>query len=127
MIRKKIMAAALPVILLLAGCGSQADKTADAKPTEPAAEVSAAPTEPAASGKEDPEKTIWDYLMGKIGNAYGAAGLMGNLYAESGLKANNLQNSFNKKLNITDEEYTRLVDCGNYPDFIADKAGYGLA
>jgi len=79
-----------------------------------------------AAGK-DPEKQIWDFLMEKIGNAYGAAGLMGNLYAESGLKANNLQNSYNKKLNITDEEYTRLVDGGNYPDFIADKAGYGLA
>lgn len=76
---------------------------------------------------EDPEKKIWDFLMGKIGNAYGAAGLMGNLYAESGLKPNNLQNSFNKKLNITDEEYTMLVDGGHYPDFIADKAGYGLA
>jgi len=65
--------------------------------------------------------------MGKIGNAYGAAGLMGNLYAESGLKANNLQNSFNNKLNIMDEEYTMLVDGGNYPDFVTDKAGYGLA
>ena len=75
----------------------------------------------------DPEKTIWDYLMGKIGNACGAAGLMGNLYAESGLKANNLQNSFNKKLNIMDEEYTMLVDGGHYPDFVTDKAGYGLA
>lgn len=75
----------------------------------------------------DPEKTIWMYLMGKIGNAFGVAGLMGNLYAESGLNPNNLQNSYNKKLNITDEEYTALVDGGNYPDFIADKAGYGLA
>ena len=75
----------------------------------------------------DPEKHIWDFLMGKIGNAFGVAGLMGNLYAESGLKPNNLQNSFNKKLNITDEEYTMLVDGGHYPDFIADKAGYGLA
>ena len=94
---------------------------------KPGAEKELAPTEPAASDKEDPEKTIWDYLMGKIGNAMGAAGLMGNLYAESGLKSNNLQNSYNKKLNITDEEYTSLVDGGNYPDFIADKAGYGLA
>ena len=75
----------------------------------------------------DPEKRIWDYLMDKIGNAYGAAGLMGNLYAESGLKANNLQNSYNKKLNIMDEEYTMLVDGGFYPDFVKDKAGYGLA
>ena len=82
---------------------------------------------PAADTVSDPEKAIWDFLMGKIGNAYGAAGLMGNLYAESGLKANNLQNSFNKKLNIMDEEYTMLLDGGNYPDFVTDKAGYGLA
>ena len=75
----------------------------------------------------DPEKHIWDFLMGKIGNAFGAAGLMGNLYAESGLKSNNLQNSFNKKLSIMDEEYTMLVDGGFYPDFVKDKAGYGLA
>ena len=59
--------------------------------------------------------------------AYGATGLMGNLYAESGLRANNLQNSYEKKLNITDEEYTRLVDDNAYPDFVKDKAGYGLA
>ena len=36
----------------------------------------------------DPEKTIWLYLIGKIGNAFGVAGLMGNLYAESGLRDN---------------------------------------
>ena len=82
---------------------------------------------PVLEPDNDPVKTIWLYLMSKIGNANGAAGLMGNLYAESGLKPNNLQNSYNKKLNITDEEYTALVDGGNYPDFIADKAGYGLA
>lgn len=82
---------------------------------------------PATEVTSDPEKYIWDFLMGKIGNAFGVAGLMGNLYAESGLKPNNLQNSFNKKLNITDEEYTMLVDGGFYPDFVKDKAGYGLA
>ena len=82
---------------------------------------------PAVEPVKDTERKIWDYLFGRIGNAYGAAGLMGNLFAESGLHPNNLQNSYNKKLNITDEEYTRLVDDGNYPEFIADKAGYGLA
>ena len=82
---------------------------------------------PAADKVDDPEKTIWDYLMRKLGNAYGVAGLMGNLYAESGLRANNLQNSYEKKLNITDAEYTRLVDEDSYPDFVRDKAGYGLA
>ncbi len=75
----------------------------------------------------DTEKHIWLFLMEKIGNAYGVAGLMGNIYAESGLRANNLQNSYEKKLNITDEEYTRLVDDNAYPDFVKDKAGYGLA
>lgn len=75
----------------------------------------------------DSEKKIWDFLMGKIGNANGVAGLMGNLYAESGLRANNLQNSYEKKLNISDKEYTMLVDGGNYPNFVTDKAGYGLA
>lgn len=76
---------------------------------------------------KDPEKAIWDFFFSKIGNAYGVAGLMGNLYAESGLSPINLQNSYNKKLNITDEEYTKLVDVNNYPDFVTDKAGYGLA
>jgi len=80
------------------------------------------------SGKiDDPEKIIWDYLMEKIGNAYGVAGLMGNLYAESGLKANNLQDNYSKEHGILDEEYTMLVDSGHYTDFATDKAGYGLA
>ena len=74
-----------------------------------------------------PENVIWTYLLSQIGNEYGVAGLMGNLYAESGLSSINLQNTFNKKLNITDEEYTRLVDGNNYPNFVTDKAGYGLA
>lgn len=65
--------------------------------------------------------------MSKIGNAYGVAGLMGNLYAESGLRSNNLQNSFEKKLNMSDEAYTRAVDNGTYTNFINDSAGYGLA
>ena len=74
----------------------------------------------------DPERYIWNYLFAKIGNAYGVAGLMGNAFAESGLNPINLQNTYNKKLNISDEEYTRLVDDGAYPDFAKDKAGYGL-
>ena len=79
------------------------------------------------SSVADNEKTIWEYLYGKLGNAYGAAGLMGNLRAESNCKPTNLQDSYEKKLNITDWEYTRLVDGGDYPDFATDKASYGLA
>lgn len=73
------------------------------------------------------EQKIWSFLMGKIGNAYGVAGLMGNLYAESALRANNLQNSYEKKLGMTDKSYTAAVDDGSYTNFAKDSAGYGLA
>lgn len=81
----------------------------------------------ASTGSAADEKTIWDYLMGKIGNAYGVAGLMGNLYAESALKSNNLQNSYESKLGYTDASYTQAVDNGSYTNFVKDSAGYGLA
>lgn len=57
----------------------------------------------------------------------GVAGLMGNLFAESGLKSTNLQNTFEKKLGMTDSTYTEAVDNGSYDNFIKDSAGYGLA
>lgn len=76
---------------------------------------------------KDTERIIWDYLMSKIQNAYGVAGLMGNLYAESGLKSNNAQNSGNTRLGMTDDEYTNAVDNGSYTNFIRDSIGYGLA
>lgn len=82
-----------------------------------------------AMGKAaNPEGQIWDYLLAKIGNACGVAGLMGNMQAESGLKTNNLQNSFEKKLGFTDETYTAAVDSGAYTraQFISDGAGMGL-
>ena len=72
-------------------------------------------------------KVIWDYLIGKIGNAYGVAGLMGNLYAESALNPMNLQNSYEKSLGYTDATYTAAVDNGSYANFVKDSAGYGLA
>lgn len=76
---------------------------------------------------ENTERAIWDYLAGKGLNAYAVAGLMGNLYAESGLNSCNLQNSCNKRLNMTDAQYTAAVDNGSYGNFVNDKAGYGLA
>lgn len=72
-------------------------------------------------------KIIWDFLMDKIGNPYGVAGLMGNLRAESALKPTNLQNSTEKRLSLSDEEYTKAVDDGSYTNFVKDSAGYGLA
>ena len=52
---------------------------------------------------------------------------MGNLYAESGLLPNNLQNTYEKKLGLSDAEYTKRVDNGTYTNFVRDSAGYGLA
>lgn len=73
------------------------------------------------------EQKIWSFLMGKIGNAYGVAGLMGNLNAESALNPNNLQNSYERSLGMTDAQYTAAVDNGSYTNFAKDSAGYGLA
>lgn len=83
-------------------------------------------SQPTTGNKTD-EKVIWDFLMDKLGNAYGVAGLMGNLYAESALKPTNLQNSYEKKLGYSDDGYTAAVDNGSYTNFVRDSAGYGLA
>ena len=78
---------------------------------------------------EDNSKKIWDFLVENGLTKIATAGLMGNLYAESGLKPNNLQNTYNKKFNMTDEQYTTIVNTKMYSRdaFSKDKAGYGLA
>ena len=73
------------------------------------------------------DQFIWNFLKKEGFNDYGTAGLMGNLQAESGLSPNNLQNTFNSKLGLSDEEYTKRVDNGTYTNFVHDSAGYGLA
>lgn len=73
------------------------------------------------------ERTIWVSLVDKLGNEYGAAGLMGNLKAESGLVSTNLQNSYQNALGFSNLTYTKAVDDGTYTNFEQDKAGYGLA
>lgn len=65
--------------------------------------------------------------MDKIGNVYGVCGLMGNLQAESALISTNMQNSYEKKLGMNDESYTKAVDNGTYTNFATDRVGYGLA
>lgn len=78
------------------------------------------------TGKNNSEK-IWNFLTDAGLNVFGAAGLMGNLFAESGLRPDNLQNSYERKLGMTDDGYTKSVDDGSYANFVNDKAGYGLA
>ena len=77
------------------------------------------------TGKNNEEK-IWNYLTSAGLNACGVAGLMGNLYAESGLSPTNLQNSFEKKLGMTDAQYVDAVDNSTYTNFVHDSAGFGL-
>lgn len=73
------------------------------------------------------EKIIWDYFRKKGLNEYGVAGLMGNLKAESNLNPKNLQQTYERKLKMTDASYTKAVDDGSYTNFVKDSAGYGLA
>ena len=72
------------------------------------------------------ESNIYNRLYQEIGNAYGVCGLMGNIKSESAMRSNNLQNSGNRKLVMTDEEYTAAVDSGEYTQFATDSNGYGL-
>ena len=81
----------------------------------------------ASAQSGDTESVIWDFLRGKGLSNYAAAGVMGNLYAESSLRANNLQDSFEKRLELSDTEYTESTDTGAYQNFAMDGAGYGLA
>ena len=89
---------------------------------------SAAPSaKPQQTGGTTTEKTIWNFLSGKGLNDFAVAGIMGNLFAESGLDPQNLQDTFEKRLDMTDRQYTALVDNGSYTNFVRDSAGYGLA
>lgn len=76
---------------------------------------------------KDGDKGIWDYLKRKGYNDYATAGIMGNIYAESGLRPNNLQNEYEKRFGMNDEQYTMAVDNGSYKNFVNDSGGYGLA
>lgn len=72
------------------------------------------------------EEKIWYFFQSKGLNDYACAGILGNANAESGLKPNNLQDAYQRKLNMTDDEYTTAVDNGTYNNFIYDAAGYGI-
>ena len=69
---------------------------------------------------------IWKYFENKKFNPYAIAGIIGNMKAESNLLPNNLQNTYERSLGMTDEQYTKAVDNGTYTNFIHDSAGYGL-
>lgn len=76
----------------------------------------------------DNEKQIWDFLNKEGFSDYGKAGVLANIHAESAARPDNLQDSGNRKLGVSDVEYTEAVDKGQYPreKFSKDSIGYGL-
>lgn len=64
------------------------------------------------------EKVIWDFLLQKTGNAYGAAAIMGNLMAESSLNPRCVTG-------IKDPEYVCKAD-NEEIDFARDGHAFGL-
>lgn len=71
------------------------------------------------------EKQVYDILI-KAGISHaGACGILANAKAESGFCSNNMENHYNKKFGVTDEEYTQLADLEQV-DFVNDSVGYGL-
>lgn len=75
------------------------------------------------------EEKVYNFLKSRGLNDYGTSGLMGNLLAESGLKPNNLQDTGNRKLGMSDDEFTAAVDSDalTKEQFIYSEIGYGLA
>lgn len=57
----------------------------------------------------------------------GACAVLGNVQAESAFRANNLQDSFNSRLGISDDEFVRRVDAGDYSLFMTRDLGFGAA
>ena len=72
------------------------------------------------------EEKIWNYLKSKGFNDYACAGVIGNIFAESALRPNNLQDTYERSLGYSDDNYVLSVDNGNYSNFIYDCAGFGI-
>lgn len=77
------------------------------------------------------DKVVAFLGLNNITNPYGISALLGNMYAESGVNPRNLQNSYNTKWGVTDEEYIRRVDNDTWRDpqgrpFGSDRGGFGL-
>lgn len=93
--------------------------------TQPSQPSQPSQTQPSTNNKFT-QDDIFGFFISHNLTPQGAAGLLGNMKAESNLSSINLQNSFNNKLNMTDEEYTKAVDNNTYTNFVNDGAGYGL-
>lgn len=86
------------------------------------------PAETTASVDHKPvsiERQVYDILVESGISHAGACGIIANARAESGFCSDNLENYYNRKFGVTDEEYTKLADLEQV-DFVNDSAGYGL-
>ena len=72
-------------------------------------------------------KYLFERLIAAGLTTEGACAILGNVQAESGFVPNNLEDSFNTRLGMSDEQYTAAVDNGSYTNFTTDGCGYGLA
>ena len=72
---------------------------------------------------------MWNYLIKQGLTKAGAAGLMGNLKADSSVRSILYEESYKKKLNLSNQEYVDKVNNGDYSEdqFINDNIGFGLA
>ena len=84
------------------------------------------------------QEQVWVYLRGQGLSQAAAAGIMGNIEAESNYLPNNLENGVNQKADISDADFTALVDSGfigrdefarseTYGLYSGGMYGYGLA
>ena len=72
------------------------------------------------------EEIIWDFFKSKGLNDYACAGIVGNAYAESGCSPTNLENMYEQRFGMSDNEYMNAVDNGTYTNFVHDCAGWGI-
>ena len=72
---------------------------------------------------------IWNFFVKSGLTKEGTAGLMGNLKAESKLESVIYQDSYKRKIGLTDQEYVNRVNDGRYSEykFVNDGVGFGLA
>ena len=72
------------------------------------------------------EEIIWNFFKSKGLNDYACAGIVGNAFAESGCISNNLENMYQQRFGMSDNEYMSAVDNGTYTNFVHDCAGWGI-
>jgi len=69
---------------------------------------------------------VRDFFRGKGLNDFAVYGIKANIYAESRFESAIAQSYYMKKKGLTSEQYTDMVDSGEYTEFVTDRIGYGL-